>query len=79
MKLCIAEGLNFGPKIGFSTMTLFQLIRHSLLSSLWWILHYDTVPAHKVLSEKQLLAQKSITELEHPPHSHSPDLAPNDF
>jgi hypothetical protein len=30
-----------------------------------------------VLSVKQFLAQKSITEMEHPPSS--PDLAPNDF
>jgi histone-lysine N-methyltransferase SETMAR len=41
------------------------------------ILHHDNVPAHKVLSVKQFLAQKSITEIEHPPCS--PDLALNDF
>jgi hypothetical protein len=34
-------------------------------------------PARKALSVKQFLAQKLITELEHPPYS--PDLAPNDF
>jgi hypothetical protein len=32
---------------------------------------------HKALSVKQFLAQKSITEMEHP--SYSPDLVPNDF
>jgi hypothetical protein len=42
-----------------------------------WILHHDNPPAHKALSVKQFLAQKSITEMEHPPYS--PDLAPNDF
>jgi hypothetical protein len=42
--------------IGFSTMTMLQLTRHSV---------------------KQLLAQKLITEMAHPPYS--PDLAPNDF
>jgi histone-lysine N-methyltransferase SETMAR len=49
-------------------------------SELWsnnWILHHDNAPAHKVLSFKQFLAQKSITEVEHLPHS--PDLTPNDF
>jgi histone-lysine N-methyltransferase SETMAR len=42
-----------------------------------WILHDDNAPAHKALSVKQFMAQKSITEMEHPPYS--PDLAPNDF
>jgi hypothetical protein len=42
-----------------------------------WILHHDIATAHKALSVKQFLAQKSISELEHPPHS--PDLVPNDF
>jgi hypothetical protein len=42
-----------------------------------WILHHDNAPAYKVLSLIQFLAQKSITETEHP--SCSPDLAPNDF
>jgi hypothetical protein len=41
------------------------------------ILHHDNVPAHKVLSVKWFLAQKSIIEMEHP--TNSPDLAPNDF
>jgi histone-lysine N-methyltransferase SETMAR len=40
-------------------------------------LHHDIAPAHKALSVKQFLAQKSITEVEHPPYS--PYLAPNDF
>jgi histone-lysine N-methyltransferase SETMAR len=42
-----------------------------------WILHHDNAPAHKAFSVKQFLAQISITEMEHLPHS--PDLAPNDF
>jgi hypothetical protein len=42
-----------------------------------WILHHDTAAAQKVLSVKQFLAQKSITEMEHPPCS--PDLALNDL
>jgi hypothetical protein len=46
---------------------------------LWpdWVFHHDSAPAHKSLSVKQFLAQKSITELERP--SVSPDLAPNDL
>jgi transposase len=40
-------------------------------------LHHDNVPTHKVHSVKQFLAQKWITEMEHPPYS--PDLAPNGF
>jgi hypothetical protein len=40
-----------------------------------WILHHDNATAHKALSVKQFLAQKSITEMEHPPSS--PDTASN--
>jgi hypothetical protein len=50
------------------------------MSELWpndWILHHDNAPAHKGLSVKQFLAQKSTNEMEHP--AYSPDLAPNDF
>jgi transposase len=49
-------------------------------AELWpndWILHHDNAPVHKTLSVKQFPAQKSITEMEHPPCS--PDLVPNDF
>jgi histone-lysine N-methyltransferase SETMAR len=42
-----------------------------------WILHHDNAPAHRALSVKQFLAQKSITQMEHPPYS--PDLASNDL
>jgi hypothetical protein len=41
------------------------------------ILCHDNAAVHDALSEKQFLAQKSITELEHP--SCSPDYDPNDF
>jgi histone-lysine N-methyltransferase SETMAR len=41
------------------------------------ILHHDNAPAHKALSVKQFLNQKSTTEMEHPPYS--PHLALNDF
>jgi hypothetical protein len=30
-----------------------------------WMLHHNNAPAHKALSVKQFLAQKSITEMEH--------------
>jgi predicted Abi (CAAX) family protease len=42
-----------------------------------WILHQDSLPAHKELSIKQFLAQKLITEMEHSPCS--PSLALKDF
>jgi hypothetical protein len=42
-----------------------------------WILHHENAPAHKALSVKQFLAQKSITEVEHIPYF--PDLVPNGF
>jgi hypothetical protein len=42
-----------------------------------WILHHDNASTHKAFSVRQFLAQKSITEMEHPPCS--PDSAPNDF
>jgi hypothetical protein len=42
-----------------------------------WILRHDNSTAHKALSVKQFLAQKSFTEREHVPYS--PDLALNDF
>jgi transposase len=53
---------------------------HTKRPEVWpndWILHHDNSSAHKALSVKQFLAQKSITEMEQPPCS--PDLAPNDF
>jgi hypothetical protein len=49
--------------------------RHKLWPN--WILYDDNAPAHKALSVKQFLAQKFITEMEHP--YCSPDLAPNEF
>jgi len=53
---------------------------HTKRPELWpndWILHNDNAPAHKALSVKQFVAQKFITEMEHP--LYSPDLALNDF
>jgi hypothetical protein len=50
------------------------------MPELWpnnWILHNKYATANKALSVKQFLAQKSITEMEHPPCSF--DLAPFDF
>jgi hypothetical protein len=41
------------------------------------ILHHDNAPVHEVPSAKQFMAQKSITEMEHPPIPLI--LAPNDF
>jgi hypothetical protein len=42
-----------------------------------WILHHENAPAHKALSVKQFLVQKSITEMEYP--TYSPDFASTDF
>jgi hypothetical protein len=42
-----------------------------------WILHHNDVLAHRALSVKQFLAQKSVTEKKH--LSHSLYLVPNDF
>jgi hypothetical protein len=50
------------------------------MPELWpndWIVHHVNAPAHKALSVKQFLAQKSITGKEHPPRSLH--LAQNDF
>jgi hypothetical protein len=42
-----------------------------------WILHHNNALIYNSLSVKQFMAQKSISEMEHPPFF--PDLAPNDF
>jgi hypothetical protein len=53
---------------------------HRKIPEVWpsdWILHHDDALAHKVLSVKQFLDQKLITEMEHP--LYSPFLALNNF
>jgi hypothetical protein len=53
---------------------------HRERPGLWlsdWILCHDSAPSHGVLSVKQFLAQKLITEMEHLPCS--PHLALNDL
>jgi hypothetical protein len=40
-------------------------------------LYHDDAPAHKTISVKQFLAQKSITEMEHTPYF--PHFVANDF
>jgi hypothetical protein len=53
---------------------------HRKRPELWpsnWILHHDSAPAHKVISVKQFLTQKSTTEMENPPYI--PDMAPHDL
>jgi len=40
MKLYVEKGLNFGPMIVFSTLTMLQLTWHSLWSSFWPKNHY---------------------------------------
>jgi hypothetical protein len=42
--------------------------RPELWASAWIFRHYNA-PAHKALSVKQFMAQKSITEMEHLPYS----------
>jgi histone-lysine N-methyltransferase SETMAR len=42
-----------------------------------WIVHHDNTPALDVLRVREFMAKKSITKMDHPPHS--PDLAPCDF
>jgi hypothetical protein len=53
---------------------------HRKRPKLWpsdWIHFHNNAPAHKVLSVKQFLAQKSINEMEYPPYS--TDMTLNDF
>jgi hypothetical protein len=54
-------------------MEVLKRLREAVLRKrlqLWpndWILHYDIATAHKALSVKKFLAQKSVTDMEHPP------------
>jgi hypothetical protein len=44
---------------------------HRKRPELWlnnWILHHDNATTHKTFSVMQFLAQKLITEMEHPPY-----------
>jgi hypothetical protein len=41
-----------------------------------WIVHHDKAACSSQGAVKQFLAQKSITEMEHPPYPH---LSPKDF
>jgi histone-lysine N-methyltransferase SETMAR len=41
------------------------------------LIFHDNASAHKALASRLFVAQKSITEMEHPPCS--PDLSPNDL
>jgi hypothetical protein len=50
-------------------------VRRDIASS--WILHHDNAPSHTSLAVRELLAEKQIVVLPHPPYS--PDLAPCDF
>jgi hypothetical protein len=52
-------------------------VKQILSDDLGMILQHDNAPAHKTLSVKQFLSQKSITEMEHP--LCTPDFASNDF
>jgi hypothetical protein len=54
-----------------------ETVKRPRLWSNDWILHHDSASEQKMLSVKHFLAQKLITEMEHP--SYSPDLALNDF
>jgi len=42
-----------------------------------WIIYHNNAPAHKTISVKHILAQKSITRMEN--WSYSSDFAPSDF
>jgi hypothetical protein len=45
VKLCVKNGLNFGPTIGFSNMTQVHFTRRSPSSSFWpknWLLKWNT-------------------------------------
>ena len=42
-----------------------------------WMLPHDNTPAHSVVRDAQILAQKMVAVLDHP--AYSPDLTPMDF
>ena len=52
-------------------------VRLGICESGDWFLLHDNAPSHNATIVKQLLAQREVTVLDHPPYS--PDLAPADY
>jgi len=52
-------------------------VRPGMCVSGYCFLLHDNAPSHNVAIVKQILAQRKVTVLDHPPYS--PDLAPADY
>jgi len=69
--------------LSISNVEIMKLLREVLRRTkheLWpndGICHYDKTPSYNVLSVKRFMAQKLITDIEHPPCSL--DVSSNDF